>query len=164
MFATLWGVLNSIFAPMFFRITGLPILCDFIGFTVLALGTWWVRKNGAAMFIGLIATAINFIFNPSGFQFLGFTAACFLFDASVGLVGFNSIFRKRTSTIIAIITLSTLSAALAGFLIGRFFMLAPWGGALGWATLHATGGIVGGSIGISVIMSLSSRKILPYLS
>ena len=67
--AALWGVLNSIFAPVFFRITGLPVLCDFIGFSVLTIGAWWIRKTGAITIIGLIATVINFIFNPEAFNF-----------------------------------------------------------------------------------------------
>jgi len=162
--AALWGVLNSIFAPTFFRMTGLPILCDFIGFSVLTIGAWWIRKTGAITIIGLIATVINFIFNPGGFQFLGFMAASILFDASMGLVGYDAIFKKHTLTIISVMIVSTLSAALAGYLIGTFFMATPaliaWGGVFGWASLHAAGGIIGGAIGISMVTSLKSRKIL----
>ncbi len=160
--AATWGVLNSVFAPAFFRLTGLPVLCDFIGFSVLTMSTWWIRKTGATTMIGLIATVINFIFNPGGFQFLGFTAASILFDASLGLVGYDAIFKKPTLTIISIMTVSTLSAALAGYLIGTFFMVAPSGGVLGWASLHAAGGIVGGAVGIFMVVSLRARNIIPY--
>ena len=73
LFSALWGVLNSIFSPIVFRMFGLPILCDMIGFALLSLTVWWVRKLGAATSVGLISTVINFIFNPSGFHFLGFT-------------------------------------------------------------------------------------------
>lgn len=54
--AALWGVLNSIFSPIVFSITHLPLLCDLIGFTVLTVAAWWIRKAGAITAIGLIAT------------------------------------------------------------------------------------------------------------
>ena len=69
MFAALWGVLNSIFAPIVFRMFGLPILCDMVGFAVLTLIVWWIRKFGTATIVGLIATVVNFVFNPYGFHF-----------------------------------------------------------------------------------------------
>jgi len=37
--------------------------------------------------------------------------------------------------------------------------LAKWGGALGWAGLHAVGGAIGGSIGIVLITSLAVRGV-----
>jgi len=36
----LWGVLNVLFAPTFFKATGMPFLCDLIGFAMLILGAW----------------------------------------------------------------------------------------------------------------------------
>jgi hypothetical protein len=60
---------------------------------------------------------------------------------------------------------SILSAAIAGYLIVSFFMtgsaLASSGGVLGWAGLHAVGGVVGGVIGTFLIAALNSRKIVP---
>ena len=154
MCAALWGVLNSIFSPMVFSITHLPILCDLIGFTVLTVAAWWIRKFGAITAIGLIATIINFIFNPQALTFLGFTAAAFVFDLILALVGFNNFFRKAFNTTTLAIIISTLSAAVAGFIIGSFFMAAPalslWGGVSGWAGLHAVGGIVGGAMGATL--------------
>ncbi len=161
--AALWGLLNSVFAPAFFRISGLPVFCDFIGFSVLTLGAWWIRKTGAITLIGLIATIINFIFNPAGFQFLGFTAASIIFDITIGLIGHNNVFSKHSVTLTSIILISTLSAALAGYLIGTFFMtaqaLTAWGGALGWASIHAAGGIIGGILGVLMVTSLKTRKV-----
>lgn len=59
--------------------------------------------------------------------------------------------------------ISTLSAAVAGFMIGTFFMatpaLAKWGGVLGWAALHAVGGVMGGIIGALTVTALISRGI-----
>ena len=61
-------------------------------------------------------------------------------------------------------TISILSAAIAGFLIGTFFItglvLINWGGVFGWAALHAIGGLIGGAIGTFLILALNSRKIL----
>jgi hypothetical protein len=52
--SALWGVLNSIFSPIVFNMYGLPILCDMIGFAVLSVTVWWVRKLGAATLVWLI--------------------------------------------------------------------------------------------------------------
>jgi len=161
--AALWGVLNSIFSPMVFSITHLPLLCDLIGFTVLTVAAWWIRKAGAITVIGLVATIINFLLNPQALTFLGFTAAALAFDLVSALVGFNNFFKKAFNTAIIAIIISTLSAAIAGFTIGTFFMTAPalslWGGVAGWAGLHAVGGVIGGTIGASLVTALNSRKI-----
>jgi hypothetical protein len=162
--AALWGVLNSIFSPIVFRMFGLPILCDLIGFTTLAVAVWWTRKFGATTMIGLIATVINFLFNFGGTQFLGFTAASIVFDIAVRLVGYNNSFRKPISSMVSMVSISTMSAAVAGFIIGTFFMTGPalarWGGVLGWAGVHAVGGVIGGVIGALLTTALTSRGVL----
>jgi hypothetical protein len=161
--SALWGVINSIFSPIVFNMFGLPILCDMIGFAVLSVTVWWVRKPGAATTVGLIATAINFIFNPGGIFFLGFTAASIVFDAVSWLARYNNYFRKNFLTTISLFSFSVLSAAVAGFIIGTYFMagpaLAKWGGVAGWAGLHAIGGVVGGIIGAGLIAGLIARNI-----
>lgn len=161
--ASLWGVLNSIFSPIFFSMFGLPLLCDLIGFTMLTITVWWTRKPGSATMVGVIATVINFMFSPGAVHFLGFTAASVVFDIASWLVGYDNIFRKPVNVSVSMISISTLSAAVAGFLIGTFFMVAPalakWGGVLGWAGLHTVGGIIGGVIGVVLILALISRGI-----
>jgi hypothetical protein len=161
--AGLWGVLNSIFSPMFFSLTHLPLLCDLIGFTVLTVAAWWIRKFGAIIAIGLIATIINFVLNPQALTFLGFTGAAFVFDLTSALAGFNNFFKKAFNTTTIAIIISTLSAAVAGLVIGSFFMAGPvlsaWGGVSGWAGLHAVGGVIGGTIGAFLVTALNSRKI-----
>lgn len=161
--ASLWGVLNSLISPIFWQMTHLPLLCDLIGFTVLAITVWWVRKLGSATAVGLIATAINFILVPAGTQFLGFMAASIVFDVAARLVGYNA-FQKPLQSVVTLIPISTLSAAVAGYLIGTFFMVAPdlarSGGVLGWAGLHAVGGIIGGAIGVVLINSLRTRRVV----
>lgn len=161
--AALWGVLNSVFAPIFFSMFGLPFLCDLIGFAVLTVAAWWIRKLGAITAIGLIATAINFIFNPTGTHFFGFTVASVVFDILSRLAGYGNFFKKPINTMVIAIAISTLSAAVAGFIIGVFFMtgtaLVLWGGVLGWAGLHAIGGVTGGAIGGLIVNMLVSRKV-----
>jgi len=163
LFSALWGVLNSIFAPIVFRMFGLPILCDMIGFALLTLTVWWVRKFGAATAVGLIATVINFIFNPGGVHFLGFTAASIVFDITAKLIGYDRCFKKLSITTVSMLSISVLSAAAAGLIIGTFFMAAPalakWGGVLGWAGLHAVGGVIGGFIGIALVTGLVTRGV-----
>ena len=164
--AALWGILNALLSPIFFRIFHLPFLCDLIGFSVLIIAAWWIRKPGAITLIGLIATAINFILVPTAVQFLGFTVASIFFDAVISLVGYNRAFTKKSFAIISMMGVSITSAALAGYLIGTFFMALPamiqWGGVLGWAGLHALGGTIGGAIGSFLIAALNARKITPY--
>jgi len=161
--AALWGVLNSVFSPIFFQMFGLPFLCDLIGFTVLTITVWWTRKLGAASIVGVIATVINFMFNPGATLFLGFTAASIVFDALSWLIRYYNAFRKGSYTLTSMTVISTLSAAVAGFIIGTFFMSAPalakWGGVVGWAASHAVGGIIGGIIGAVTVTALTSRGI-----
>ena len=161
--AGLWGVLNSIFSPILFQMFGIPILCDMMGFSVLALTAWWTRKLGSVTAVGLIATVINFTFNPGAFHFLGFTVASVVFDVAAWLVRYGKAFKKTGSIIVSMVSISTLSAAVAGFIIGSFFMVAPalarWGGVYGWAALHAAGGVIGGIIGVVIITALDSRGI-----
>ena len=161
--AALWGVLNSIFAPLFFSMTHLPFFCDLIGFSVLTLAAWWIRKFGAITIVGLLATVINFALVPGAVHFLGFTVASIFFDVTISLVGSNKPFSKKAYTVASMMPISIVSAALAGYIIGTFFMagpaLAPVGGVLGWAGLHVIGGIVGGAIGTSLVTGLDARKV-----
>jgi uncharacterized membrane protein len=61
------------------------------------------------------------------------------------------------------LSVSVLSAVVAGLIIGTFFMAAPaldrWGGVLGWAGLHAIGGVIGGFIGIALVTALATRGV-----
>ncbi|MGQ9690724.1 MAG: hypothetical protein ACUVQY_05585 [Thermoproteota archaeon] len=162
LFAALWGVLSTAISPVIFRVTGLPIFCELVGVVSLILTVWWVRKLGAATLVGIVATIINFVFNPGAIHFLGFTAASIVFDLLVKLTGYNC-FTKRLLGGLINITASVLSAAVAGFIIGTFFMAAPalarWGGVLGWALLHAAGGAIGGIIGVVLVLSLETRGL-----
>jgi hypothetical protein len=162
----LWGVLNIIFAPMFFRATGMPFLCDLIGFAVLILGAWWIRKFGALTIVGLIATIINFALG-GGAQFLGFTAAAIFFDMSITIIGYARVFNKPVNTAITMMIIAISSAAVAGTIIGVVFMagaplLTQWGGVVGWTGLHMIGGVIGGIIGITLVSALKKRRITVY--
>jgi hypothetical protein len=157
-------VLNSIFSPIFFQATGIPILCDLIGFSVLSVGVWWTRKFGIIIVTGLVATGINFVLNPGGIHFLGFTAAAIVFDTLIWLFGYKRSFERESLIIMVIGLVSFFSAGVAGYFIGYFFLptaiLVSWGGVLGWTGLHAFGGLIGGIIGIGLILSLKRRSIL----
>jgi hypothetical protein len=159
--SALWGVLNSIFAPIVFRMFGLPILCDMVGFATLTLAVWWIRKFGVATLVGIIATIINFIFNPYGTHFIGFTVASIVFDVTARFIGYERGFKNSLFAKVSMLFVSVLSAAVAGLIIGTFFMVAPalasWGGVLGWAGLHAVGGVIGGFIGIVLVTALAAR-------
>ena len=164
-FAALWGVLNVTISPAFFQIFHLPFACDLIGFSALILATWWTRKLGTATFVGLIALIINIMIRPTAFHFFGFLAASVVFDILVFLSGYNRIFKKRLVGSTVLFIISVFSAAVAGLMIGLFFMPSPaltqWGGVVGWAGLHAVGGVIGGTIGITLMNALSVRGLTP---
>ncbi|MFP3985883.1 MAG: hypothetical protein ACLFU9_07995 [Candidatus Bathyarchaeia archaeon] len=160
-FAALWGVLNVTLAPVFFQIFHLPFFCDIVGFSAIILAVWWVRKAGTATFVGLIALIINLIFRPAALHFFGFFAASAIFDVLVFSAGYNRIFEKKLLGTACLFVISVFSAAVAGLIIAAFFMeptaLATWGGILGWAGLHAVGGVLGGAIGVSLMNALVIR-------
>lgn len=166
--SALWGVLNWLFSPIFFRMTGLPFLCDLIGFSSISFAVWWVRKIGTASMVGLLATIINFALNPNAIHFLGFTVASIAFDLMTYIFGYEREFKGKVRTLISVVGSSLISAAIAGLIIGSFFMspasLARWGGVLGWTGLHAIGGIFGGVVGTLIIDSLTSRGITPRVA
>ncbi|MEM1558444.1 MAG: hypothetical protein QXR44_06435 [Thermoproteota archaeon] len=161
LFAALWGILNATLAPIIFSMFGIPVFCDMIGFMSLILAVWWTRKLGTASVVGLVATIINFIFRPGAIHFLGFTAASVLFDVLIWIFRYNNCFEKRLAGAVFLIIASAVSAAVAGFIIGTFFMatpqLAKWGGVLGWVILHMAGGVVGWLLGFILMVSLESR-------
>ncbi len=162
----LWGVLNLLFAPNFFRATGMPFLCDLIGFAVLILGAWWTRRPGAVTIIGLIATAINILLG-GGVQFLGFTVAAVFFDFVVAGIGYQRSFKNPVRTTVSMMVVAVASAAVAGAIIAAVFMvgtplLVKWGGIAGWAGLHVIGGVIGGFIGITLVSALIKRRIHVY--
>ncbi len=166
-FAALWGVLNVTVSPTFFQIFHLPFACDLIGFSALILALWWSRKIGTATFVGLVALIINLIARPTALQFLGFFAASILFDILSFAIGYNRLFEKRLFGSVILFIISVLSAAFAGLIIGSFFMvpsaLIQWGGVIGWAGLHAVGGIIGGFMGITIMNALSTRGLSPRI-
>jgi len=165
MCGALWGVLNTLLAPSFFRMTGMPFLCDLIGFAVLIIGAWWIRKPGALSIVGFIATLINLGLG-AGVQFLGFMAASVFFDVVITIIGYSRAFKEPAYTGISMMLVAIASAAVAGTIIGAVFManttLAKWGGVIGWAGLHIIGGVIGGLIGVLLVLAFKKRRIPVY--
>jgi len=163
LFAALWGILNATVAPVVFNVFGIPVFCDMIGFMSLILAVWWVRRLGTASAVGFVATIINFISRPGATHFLGFTAASVVFDVLTWVFRYDNCFKKKLIGAILLLAASVASAAVAGFIIGTFFMAAPslakWGGVLGWVVLHMAGGLVGWLLGIILTIALESRGL-----
>ncbi len=161
LFAALWGILNATVAPVIFTTFGIPVFCDMIGFMSLILAVWWVRKLGTASAVGFVATVLNFVLRPGAVHFLGFTAASVVFDLLTFVFRYENCFSKKLVGAILLAIVSTVSAAVAGFIIGTFFMEAPklakWGGVVGWVILHMAGGIVGWLLGVVLTLSLEAR-------
>lgn len=164
-FAALWGVLNVTISPIFFQVFHLPFWCDLVGFAAIILAVWYVRKIGAATLVGLIATIINFMFRPEAYHFFGFTTASIVFDVLTSFIGHERMFQKRLLGSLSLFAVSVVSAAIAGLIIGAFFLapavLQTWGGILSWAGLHAIGGVIGGAVGVSLTNALTARGIAP---
>ncbi|UCG45648.1 MAG: hypothetical protein JSV58_02405 [Candidatus Bathyarchaeota archaeon] len=162
MCAGLWAVLNRLFAPVVWQLTHLPLLCDFLAFTTLILVGWWTRKFGAASLTGFIVTLITLLVLQGGFQMLGFMAASILFDILTRTIGYDNCFDKRVLSVICLITFSTISAGVAGLIIGSIIMnLTVFWSIIIFAATHAVGGTIGGVFGLVLINVLKTRITIP---
>lgn len=164
--AALWAVINWLVAPIFWQLTHLPILCDMIGVSLLILSAWWTKKPGAASFMGLVATILNFILRPGATHFIGFTVASIFFDFSTVLVGYGNSLEKGLRNTVSLSLISIISTTIAGFIIGTFFMnpmflTNMFGGVVLFAALHGVGGLIGSVLGIIIIRGLEVRQVIP---
>jgi len=162
--AALWAVINWLVSPIFWRLTHLPILCDMLATSLLLLTLWWTRSPGAPSLMGLVATALNFVLRPDAIHFLGFTAACILFDAATILIGYDRILANNIKGWSLALAVSTASSAVAGLIIGVFFMnpmflASAFGGVAFFAGVHAAGGLIGGVLGVTFVRGLESRGV-----
>jgi hypothetical protein len=103
---------------------------------------------------------------PTALHFFGFFAASVVFDILIFLSRYRRLEQRLVGSTILFAS-SVFSAAIAGLIIGSFFMQPPalsqWGGILGWAGLHAIGGVIGGIIGVTLTNALSVRHITPRI-
>lgn len=166
MCAALWGGLSTTVAPMFWRATHMPFLCDMVGIISLILVVWWTRKFGAVTMTGIIATIITLALKPDATHFFGFLAASVVFDVLTKLLGYKNCVEKPYLSVITLLSISVISTAIAGIIIGNLFMnpkflTTMFGGIAFFALLHAVGGAIGGAIGLSLIKALSTRISVP---
>ncbi len=161
MCAVLWAVLNNTLSPIFWQMTGMPFLCDFLAFTSLILVAWWTRKFGAVSLTGLIVTILTFALTGR-YHMLGFMAASILFDILTRTIGYSNCFEKPLPSTISMISFSTICAGVAGLIIGSIFMsLNPIWAVITFATNHAIGGIIGGIFGLVLVNALKTRIVIP---
>lgn len=144
----------------------MPFFCDMLGIISLILALWWVRKFGAITITGITATIITLMLNPYATHFFGFTAASVVLDVLTRLIGYQNCLEKSILSVISLLSTSAVSTAVAGIIIGNLFMntnflLTMFGGVAVFAGLHATGGAIGGTIGLVLIKTLSTRISLP---
>lgn len=162
MCAALWSVLSAYIAPLFWKATHMPFLCDTVGIISLILALWWIRKFGAVTITGITATIITLILNPNATHFFGFTTASAVFDVLTTLIGHKNCLERPVRSVISLLFASVVSTAIAGIIIGSLFMnpkflMNMFGGIAFFALLHAAGGAIGGAIGLVLIKSLSTR-------
>jgi len=166
MCAALWSVLSAYIAPIFWRTTSMPFFCDMLGVISLTLALWWIRKFGAVTVTGITATIIMMMLNPNATHFFGFTAASVIFDVLTRLIGYQNCLEKQIISVISLLFASVASTAVAGVVIGTFFMnpnflMTMFGGVAFFSVLHAAGGVIGGTIGLMLTKALSTRISLP---
>jgi len=162
MCAALWSVLSAYIAPIFWRATHMPFFCDMLGIISLTLALWWTRKFGTVTITGIIATIITLMLNPYATQFLGFAAASIAFDALTRFIGYRNCLERSVLSVISLLFASIVSTAVAGVIIATLFMdpnflTTMFGGLTFFVVLHATGGVIGGAIGLMLIKALSIR-------
>jgi hypothetical protein len=139
MCTALWSVLSAYIAPIFWRTTSMPFFCDMLGVVSLTFSLWWIRKFGAVSVI---------------------------FDVLARLIGYQNCLEKPIISVISLLFASIASTAVAGVVIGTFFMnpnflVTMFGGVAFFSVLHAAGGVIGGTIGLMLTKALSTRINLP---
>jgi len=144
----------------------MPFFCDMLGVISLTLALWWIRKFGAVTVTGITATIIMMMLNPNATHFFGFTAASVIFDVLTRLIGYQNCLEKPIISVISLLFASVASTAVAGVVIGTFFMnpnflVTMFGGVAFFSVLHAAGGVIGGTIGLMLTKALSTRISLP---
>jgi len=144
----------------------MPFFCDMLGVISLTLALWWIRKFGAVTVTGITATIIMMMLNPNATHFFGFTAASVIFDVLTRLIGYQNCLEKQIISVISLLFASVASTAVAGVVIGTFFMnpnflMTRFGGVAFFSVLHAAGGVIGGTIGLMLTKALSTRISLP---
>jgi len=164
--ASIWAVINAIVGPAFWNLTHLPILCDMLGVATLSLTIWWVRKPGASIIVGLIATLISFIMNPGGVQFLGFTGATFVFEAITLVMGHKRVLENGYMGWGLLLLASVAATTTAGVIIATFFLnpnflASAFGGVMVFSGIHGAGGAIGSALGVLLIKALEARNINP---
>ena len=164
--ASIWAIINSIVGPAFWNLTHLPILCDMLGVAALSLTIWWVRKPGATLIVGLIATLISFTLNPGGVQFLGFTGATIVFETITYVIGYKRVLENGYLGWGLLLFASIASTAAAGVIIATFFMnpnllASAFGGVMVFSGIHGVGGAIGSVLGVLLIKAMEARNINP---
>lgn len=158
--SALWGVLNTLISPVFWELTRMPFLCDLLGFMALILVVWWTRKFGAASLTGLVVGGMTLMLRPTAFHILAFVAASIVFDLVTRALSYKQLFQNPVGGSATLIILSVFSAAIAGAIIGTFFMgFKTQEAILTFSGLHAFGGLIGGIIGVVLVRALIARQV-----
>jgi hypothetical protein len=115
---------------------------------------WLSKKLGVGSLTGAIATIVTLTLRPGAFYFLGFLVASIVFDLLSFLIGYSKVFGSK----LLLLTISTASMGVAGFIIGYVFMNpGNLSFSLYWTALHMVGGAIGGAISVALIEALKTK-------
>lgn len=161
-FSAFWIVLQLTIGPLGFTLFGLPILCDVAAYFTLLLAVWILGKFGGATLVGIIGSMLILFLRPGAFHILGFAASAVLFDVLCLTIRHKA--STRLVNIIALTSVTIVSAYFAGALIGSLFMtqLPYWSLSWAltyWAGLHAAGGLLSVLIALPVIATLEKAQV-----
>lgn len=160
MSAAYWAILNNTLSPLFWRMTHLPFLCDFLAMVSLIIVAWWTRKFGAVTITGLLVSALTLMLQPNAFQMLGFIAASFLFDVLTRVIGYKNVFDRPLLSTLTLVAFSIIATWIAGLIIASIVMnIESFAGILTFSGLHAIGGLLGSIIGVIIVRALNNRMI-----
>ena len=118
----LWAIINALISPIFWQLTHMPFLCDFLAFSSLIFVIWLTRKSGAASLTGVIATILTLTLRPTSIHMLSFIVASIVFDGLTKTIGYENCFKNSFRGPSICILISTFCAYVAGFIIGSLFM------------------------------------------
>jgi len=155
--SAMWIILHLYLGPLGFQLLHLPIFCDVSAFLTLIIAVWIIGKFGGASAIGIIGSLIVMGIRSATFQ-LGFLASAIIFDILCLAIQHKPL--KGIGSVLGLSVITTVSAYIAGIIIGTVFMTGGvWWALTFWGGWHAVGGLLSVIIALPIIGSLEKAGV-----